>query len=63
MRKSYKKFKLEYNKQSVEEVLIQRAVRTTIQIFYDKGYFDKCANADKVFPKDFAFVTRRIGDL
>ena len=30
--KGYDKFKLQYNKQSVEDILIQRAVKTTIQI-------------------------------
>ena len=36
--KDYNEFKLQYNKQSVEGILIQRAVKTTIQIFYDKGF-------------------------
>ena len=60
--KDYSEFKSQYNKQSVEEVLIQRAVKTTIQILYDKGLFDKYANADKVL-EDFLFTTRRRGDL
>jgi len=60
--KDYNEFKLEYNKQSVEEVLIQRAVKTTIQILYDKGLFDNYANADKVL-EDFLCTTRRRGDL
>ena len=60
--KEYKEFKLQYNKQSVEDILVQRAVKTTIQILYDKGLFDKYANADKVL-KDFLFTTRRRGDL
>ena len=55
--KDYNKFKLQYNKQSVED-LIQRAVKTTIQILYVKGLFDNYANADKVL-EDFLFVTRR----
>ena len=58
----YNKLTLKYNKQSVEEVLVQRAVKTTIQTLYDKGLFDKYANADKV-SEDFWFVTRRRGDL
>ena len=58
----YNEFKLQYNKQSVEEVLIQRAVKTTIQILYDKGLFENYANADKVL-EDFLFTTRRRGDL
>ena len=38
--KDYNEFKKQYNKQSVEEILVQRAVKTTIQILYDKGLFD-----------------------
>ena len=50
--KDYNEFKKQYNKQSVEEILIQRAVKTTIQLLYDKGLFDNYANADKVL-EDF----------
>ena len=60
--KDYNEFKLQYNKQNVEEILIQRAVRTTIQILYDKGLFDNYANADKVL-EDFSYKTRRRKDL
>ena len=60
--KDYNEFKKQYNKQSVEEILIQRAVKTTIQILYDKGLFDNYANGDKVL-EDFLFTTRRRGDL
>ena len=35
--KDHKEFKLQYKKQSVEEISIQRAVKTTIQLSYDKG--------------------------
>ena len=38
--KDYNEFKLQYNKQNVEEILIQRAVKRTIQTLYDKGLFD-----------------------
>ena len=62
LEKDYNEFKLQYIKQSVEEILIQRAVKTTIQILYDKGSFDNYANADKVL-EDFLFTTRRRGDL
>ena len=62
LEKDYNEFKLQYNKQNVEEILIQRAVKTTIQILYDKGLFDKFQNADKVL-EDFLFVTRRRGGL
>ena len=37
--KDYNEFKLQYNKQSVKEKLFQRAVKTTIQIFYDECFF------------------------
>ena len=62
LEKDYNEFKIEHNKQNVEDILIQRAVKTTIQILYDKGLFDKFQNADKVL-EDFLFTTRRRGDL
>ena len=62
LEKDYNEFKLQYNKQSVEEILIQRAVKTTIQILYDRGLFDNFQNAEEVL-KDFLFTTRRRGDL
>ena len=60
--KDYNEFKLQYNKQNVEDILIQRAVKTTIQILYDKGLFDNFQNADKIL-EDFLFTTRRRPDL
>ena len=54
--------KLQYNKQSVEEVSIQRAVKTTTQIVCDKVLFDNFQNADKAL-EDFLFVTRHRDDL
>ena len=62
LEKDYNEFKLQHNKQNVEDVLIQRAVITTIQVLYDRGLFDNYANADKVL-EDFSFTTRRRGDL
>ena len=62
LKKDYNEFKIEYNKQSVEEILVQKTVKTTIQILYDKRLFDNYANADKVL-KDFLFTTRRRPDL
>ena len=62
LEKDYNEFKLDYDKQAVEEILIRRAVKTTIQVLYDRGLFDNYANADKVL-EDFLFVTRRRGDL
>ena len=62
LEESYNEFKLKYNKQNIEDISIQRAVKTTIQILYDKGLFDNYANADKVL-EDFYFTTRRREDL
>ena len=62
MKKDYNEFKLQYNKQNVEDILIQRAVKTTIQILYDKGLFDDYANADKVL-EYFLFTSRRRAGL
>ena len=62
LEKDFNEFKLQYNKQSVEDILIQRAVKTTIQILYDRGLFDNFQNADKVL-EDFLFTTRRRPDL
>ena len=58
LEKDFNEFKLQYNKQSVEDFLIQRAVKTTIQILYDKGLFDNFQNTDKVL-EGFLFTTRR----
>ena len=62
LEKDYNEFKLQYNKQNVEKILIQRAVKTTIQILYDRGLFDKFQIREEVL-KDFLFTTRRRGDL
>ena len=62
LEKDYNEFRLQYNEQNVEDNSIQRAVKTTIQILYDKGLFDNFQNADKVL-EDFLFTTRRRGDL
>ena len=62
LEKDYNEFKLQYNRQNEEDILVQRAVKTTIQILYDKGLFDTFQNADKVL-EDFLFTTRRRPDL
>ena len=62
LEKDFNEFILQYNKQNVEDILIQRAIKTTFQILYDKGLFDNYANADKVL-EDFLFTSRRRGDL
>ena len=46
----------------MEEVLIQRAVETTIEIPFYEGFFDTFPNADKVL-KDLLFVVRRRPEL
>ena len=50
------------NKQSMEEVLIRRAVETTIQIFYDKGLFVSFPSSREV-SKDFLFIEKGRPDL
>ena len=50
------------NKQSVEEVQIQRAVNTTVQILYDKGLLDIYDNADELL-KAFLFAKKWRPDL
>ena len=62
LEKDYNEFKSQNNKQSVEEILVQIAVKTTIQILYDKGLFDHFQNSDKVL-EDFLFTARRRADL
>ena len=62
LEKDFNEFKLQYNKQSVEDILVERAVKTTIQILYDKRLFDNFQLADKVL-ESFLFTTRRRGDL
>ena len=58
----YKELKLLSHKQSMEEILIERAVKTTIQTLYDEGLFDNYDNADEVL-KYYLFVQRRRSDL
>ena len=48
LKKDYNELKIQYNKQSVEDHSIQRPVKTTIQILYDKGFLDYFQYADKV---------------
>ena len=57
LEKDHKEFLIIYYKQSVE-TSIQRAVKTTIPILYDKGLFENSPNADGVL-KSFIFITRR----
>ena len=48
LEKYHNEFELNNNKQFVEEIFNQRAVKTTIQKLYDKTLFDSVPNADKV---------------
>ena len=50
------------NKQFVEEVLIEGAVKTTIQILYDKVLIDNFDNVDEV-SKDVLIFEKRKPDL
>ena len=58
LEKNYNEFKILSNKQSFEEALFQRTVKTTLQILYDKGLFDGYPNADEVL-KYFSITTRQ----
>ena len=49
-------------KQSAEEVLIERTVKTTIEILYDKGLLDNYDNADEVL-KHYLFAEWQRPDL
>ena len=62
LEKEYNEVLLNYNKQSVEETLNQRAVKTTIQILYNNGLFDNYANAEEIL-NDFLLTTRRRPEL
>ena len=62
LEKDCNEFKLQYNKQSVEDILFQRTVKRTMHILYNKGPFDNYANADKIL-EDILFTTGRRGDL
>ena len=62
LEKDYNEFILQYNKQNVEDILIQRAVKTSIQILYDRGLFDNFQNGEEVL-KVFLFITKRRPDL
>ena len=62
LEKNYNECILQDNKQSGEEISIQRAVKTIFRILYDKNLFDSFPNADKV-SNDFLFLTRRRLDL
>ena len=54
LEKDFNQNKMFSNKQYVEEVLIERAVKTSIQSLYDKGLFDNYDKADEV-SKDYLF--------
>ena len=53
IQEDYNEIKILSNKQSVEEVLVRRAVKRTIQSLYDKELFDGFPKADVVLKKKF----------
>ena len=61
LEKDCNEYKLQYNKQSVEEIITQRAVETTLQLLYDERLFDNYNIAEEVL-EDFRF-TRKGPDL
>ena len=64
LEKDYNDVKLQYNKQSVEEKVIQRAVKTTIQILYDKGIFNHFNNGNAFeILEDVLFFEKHRPDL
>ena len=62
LEKKHNEVEILSDKQPIEEVLIERAAKTTIQKLYDKGLFVGFPNADENL-EDFLFVTRRRCDL
>ena len=62
LEKDFNEYKILTNKQFMEEILIQRTVKTTIEILSDEGLFDGFPNAEAV-PNDFLFVVRPRLDL
>ena len=54
LEENYNEYKKLSDKQSIEETLVQRAVITTIQILYDKGFFDNYANIDEILKEFFS---------
>ena len=38
LQKMHNEYKLQYNKQSTEDISVQRAAKKTIQKLYDKGF-------------------------
>ena len=62
LEKDCNEIKILKDKQSVEEVLIQGTLKTTIRRLFDKGLFDAFPNSEKVL-KVFLFVESRRPDL
>ena len=54
--KDFNEYKLLSIKQSEEEILFERAVKTTIQILYEIELFDEKNNADET--KDYLCYTK-----
>ena len=60
--KEYNEYKLLGNKESVEEILIQKTKKTDVQKHLDTNFFDKYDKTDEVL-KAFSFVERRGSNL
>ena len=60
--KEYIEYKLLGNKQSVEEIFIQRTKKTHVQKHLDTNFFDNHDKTDEVL-KAFSFVERRRSNL
>ena len=54
LEKKFNELKLRYDQQP-EDVLIEKTVKTSIQILYDKGLFDIYDKADEVL-KDYLLI-------
>ena len=50
------------DKHFIEEFSIERVVKTTIQIWYDKGLFDKYDNANEVL-NDYLEESKRVSRI
>ena len=57
LEKDYNELKIHEDKQSVGEILVQRAAKTAIQILYDKELFDSFLKTDEVL-EDVLVATR-----
>ena len=55
----YDEFNLHCNKKHSEEVLIEKAVKSGIQLLYEEGLFDDCDNAVEVL--NVFYLLKKVG--